>query len=544
MKKFVALLVALMLMISSMGVIAEESTGSELNIAVGGQFTTLDPAMNTETVNSYVLGCMYASLFTIDEDGQIVNELCDSYEMSADGLTYTFKLVQDAKWSDGEPITANDFVYAYLRAMSYGTDNAWAVNDMLAYIVGAEDYNIAAIDAGADFDCTVEDASSVGVKAIDDYTLELTLTKPCAYFLKMLGSPIWSPLRADFAVQHEGSWAYEGGYPVSGKYTLVECNENEHSIVTKNENYFQADEVKMETINFLCVPDQSAQAMNFQMQDIDIALSVSTETALIYEGSDELWLLSQPSNYFLAINSGETGPEWAKDANVRRAVALAIDKTALVEVIGGETMYPVLNGFVPYGLSDNTGSFRENGDADGYTLTYDPEQAKALLADAGYDESNPLKITYKYSNNGMHGDVATMLQAMWQAVGIEVTFDAVESGVFYDQVDNGDFEICRYGMTAGSDAIQHLNLWITSKQIVPAVDDAEYDSMMEAASLITDPAEYYDALHAAEDYLCDTNVYVIPLFNYNTPILVQSNVEGIRLLAGYDLDFSQATIAE
>lgn len=207
-------------------------------------------------------------------------------------------------------------------------------------------------------------------------------------------------------------------------------------------------------------------------------------------------------------------------------------------------MYPVLNGFVPYGLSDDTGSFRENGDADGYTLTYDQEQAKNLLAEAGYDETNPLKITYKYSNNGMHGDVATMLQAMWQAVGIEVTFDAVESGVFYDQVDNGNFEICRYGMSAGSDAIQHLSLWITSKQIVPAVDDAEYDAMIEKASLITDPAEYYTALHAAEDYLCDTNVYVIPLFNYNSPILVQTKVEGIRLLGGYSLDFSQATIAE
>lgn len=544
MKKFLALLVALMLMISSMGVMAEESTGSELNVAVGGQFTTLDPAMNTETVNGYPLGCMYATLFSIDEAGQVVNELCDTYQVSEDGLTWTFNLVQDAQWSDGVAITANDFVYAYLRAMSYGTDNAWAVNDMLTYIVGAEDYNIKAIEAGADFDCTTEDYSSVGVKAIDDYTLQLTLTKPCAYFLKMLNAPIWSPLRADFATQHDGNWAYEGGYPTSGMYTLAECNENEHCIVTKNDNYFKADEVTMGTINFLCVPDQSAQAMNFQMEDIDVALSVSTETALIYEGSEELWLISNPTNYFLAINSGETGPEWAKDPNVRRAVALAIDKAALVEVIGGESMYPVLNGFVPYGLSDDTGSFRENGDADGYTLTYDQEQAKNLLAEAGYDETNPLKITYKYSNNGMHGDVATMLQAMWQAVGIEVTFDAVESGVFYDQVDNGNFEICRYGMSAGSDAIQHLNLWITSKQIVPAVDDAEYDAMIEKASLITDPAEYYTALHAAEDYLCDTNVYVIPLFNYNSPILVQTKVEGIRLLGGYSLDFSQATIAE
>lgn len=540
MKKYLAMLLAMLLMFSCFGAMAE-TEGEELKIALGGQFTTLDPGLNTETVNAYVLGAMYANLFNIDEAGAVINELCESYE--TDGLNWTFKLI-DAQWSDGQPITANDFVYAILRALSYGKENAYAVNDMVQYIAGAQDYNLAAITAGAEFDCTTADASSVGVKAIDEKTLQITLTKPCAYFQKMLNGPAWSPLRPDFAPQHESNWAYEAGYPVSGQYTLVECNENEHCMITKNDNYFNADKVTMENITFLSVPDQQAQAMNFQKGDIDIALFISTETALMYEGAEELWLLAQPSNYFLAINSGSTGPEWAKNANIRRAVALAIDKATLVEVIGGETMYPVLNGFVPYGLSDDTGSFRENGDADGYTLAYNLEEAKKLLAAEGYDESNPLQITYKYSNNGMHGDVATMLQAMWQAAGIQVTFDAVESGVFYDQVDNGNFEICRYGLTAGSDAIQHLNLWTTAKQVVAAVDDETFNKMIDDAMLLTDPAEYYTALHAAEDYLCDTNVMVIPLFNYNTPMLVQTNVQGIQLLGGYDLDFSQTSFAE
>lgn len=543
MKKIFALILAMLLIVSCFGAMAEENTG-ELNVAVGGQFTTLDPGLNTETVNNYVLGCMYATLFSQDEAGAVINELAEDYKLSDDGLIYTIYLNKDAKWSDGVAITANDYVYAYLRAMSYGTDNAWAVNDMLTYIVGAQDYNIAAIEAGAEFDCTTADASNVGVKAIDDYTLELTLIKPCAYFLKMLSSPVWSPLRPDFAPQHESSWAYEAGYPVNGMYNLVECEENSHCTVTKNENYFAADEVLMPTINFLSVKETSAQEANFKKGDIDVALSISAETAMVYEGNEALWLLAQPSNYFLAINSGETGPEWAKNANIRRALALAIDKEILVEVIGGQTMYPVLNGFVPYGLSDDTGSFRENGDADGYSLGYNLEEAKNLLAAEGYDESNPLKITYKYSNNGMHGDVATMLQAMWQAAGIQVTFEAVESGVFYDQIDNGNFEICRYGLTSGSDAIQHLNLWTTAKQIVAAVNDPVFDKMIDDATMITDPAEYYAALHAAEDYLCDTNVYVIPLFNYNTPMLVQTNISGIRLIAGYSLDFSQAVKGE
>lgn len=543
MKKLLALFVVLTLVFGAKGALAEETPATELTIAVGSQFTTLDPALNTETINTEVLNHMYNNLFFKDESGQLVNMLCESYEVSEDGLTYTFHLVQGEKWSDGVEITANDFVYSFLRAISYGADNVWAANSKLDYIEGAADYNLKALDAGADFDCTVEDASSVGFKALDDYTLEVKLAKPCAFFLQMFVGNGWAPMRPDFAPQHESLWAFEGSYPTTGMYTLEECSENEKCVLVKNPNYQHADKVTMDQLNFIVMPDTAAQALAFQTGEVDVALSVSSETALQYEGSDELWLISKSTNYFLAINSGETGPDWAKDVNVRRALALAIDKDALVEVIGGPSLYPPLNGYVSYGLSGLNGDFREEGDADGYTLTYDPEQAKALLAEAGYDESNPLKITYKYSNAGMHGDVATMLQSMWQAIGVDCTFDAVESGVFYDQVDQGQFEICRYGLSVTDDPISFLKIWTTGQQVVAAVDDADYDQMVDDASRLTDPTEYYTALHDVEDYLCEENVYVIPLFNYNTTALIHSYVSGHCAIAGYEY-FDQAVISK
>ena len=546
MKKISAMLLAAVLaiaMLASAMPAAAEGSVSELTVAVGSQFTTFDPALNTETANAYVMTHMFAGMFRKGPEGEVINDLCEDYDVSDDGLTYTFHMVSDAVWSDGVPITAHDFEYSYLRALSYGVDNAWAINDFVNFIEGAAEYSEAAQMEGESFDCTTADHSSVGVEAVDDTTLVLKLKTPCAYLTGLMASNAWLPVREDFGVQHDSLWAFDGGYPTSGAYTLVECNETEKAVLAKNENYRFADEVTLDAINFLCMADEDAQTLAYQTQEIDVALGISTETAISYEGTDELWLMPQPSNYFLAINSGSTGPDWAKDVNVRRALAIAINKEAVVSILGGDLFYPVLNGYVPEGVAGIDGSFRSEGDAKGYMLEYDPDQAKALLAEAGYDESNPLHIAYKYSNNGIHGDVATMLQQMWQAVGIDAEFQSVESAVFYDQIDQGDFEVARYGYSAADSAIQYLELWTTSMQVVAAVDVPEFDQMIAETREIVDPVAFDAALHAAEEYLVEENVYVIPLFNYNTPALVQAYVEG-RTMAGIYPYFAYTTIAK
>ena len=504
----------------------EKEKGNELTVAVGSQFTTLDPALNTEFANSYVMVHMYSGMFRRGAEGEVFNDLCESYEVSDDGLTYTFHMVPDAVWSDGKPITAYDFEYSYLRALSYGVENAWAINDIVNFVEGAQEYSAAAQAEGKSFDCTTADHSSVGITAVDDTTLVLKLKTPCTYLTALMANNAWVTVREDFAVQHDSLWAFSGGYPTSGAYTLVECNANQKAVLARNEKYRYADQVTMDTITFLCLADEDAQALAYQSGEIDVALGVSTETAISYTDSDDLWLMSQPSSYFLVINSGSTGPQWARDVRVRRALALAIDKESVVSILGGSLFFPVLHGYVPEGIPGVEESFRSEGDADGYTLVYDPDEAKALLAQAGYDASNPLHIVYKYSTNGVHGDVATMLQQMWKAVGIDVEFQSVESAAFYDQLDQGDFEIARYGYGAGDSAIQYLDLWTTGMQVVAAIDDPEFDRMVAEAHTIVDPVEFNRAMHAAEDYLVEENVYLIPLFNFDTPVLVHSNITG------------------
>ena len=165
-------------------------------------------------------------------------------------------------------------------------------------------------------------------------------------------------------------------------------------------------------------------------------------------------------------------------------------------------------------------------------IPYDPEKAKELLKEAGYDESDPLTLKYKYSNNSIHADVAQMLEQMWKAVGINVELDVVESGVFYDQIDQGDFDMSRYGLMCTNDPSEFLNQWTQAMQPVAAVADDTYDQMMTDVTKIVDRTEYMNKLHEIETYLVEEQVYVIPLFDFNEPALKKENLKGVYMTPG------------
>ncbi len=500
--------------------------------AVFSQFTNFDPAVNGELVNTYVLNHMYAAMFKRDADSQIVNDLCKEHTISEDGLTHTFTIRDDAVWSDGTPLTADDFVYSYLRALSYGVDSSNAVYNMTVYIEGAYEYNMKALEAGESFDCTAEDHSSVGIEAPDPHTLVLKLKLPCTFLTTLMVSGAWMPVPQS-APQHESNWALEAGNPVSGAYVMTEMNPNDKCVIEKNESFYDAGSITMPKIIWQVVPDMESQHLAFQSGDIDIATSISSDTAMSYKGTDELWVAMLPNTYCLIINTGEKGPEWAKDARVRKALAKAIDQASIVEVIGGDEFYPTLSSFLPFGLEGIGGDFRgERDEEGGYDLTYDPEAAKELLKEAGYDESNPLKIEYYYSTNSIHNDVATCLENMWNAIGVSVTFKGVESGVYYDAWYNGDYEIARYGV-ALTHPVTALNNFTTEYQRVATVADPHYDELVTAMQREADPDEALRIAHEAEDYLVDEQVHLIPMFQFTLPMLKNADLKGCESQGSY-----------
>ena len=507
---------------------AEKGDGEPVSITVGvgQQFTTLDPGLSTETVNRYALAHMYAGLYKKLEDGSVVPDLAAGEpEVSEDGLTYTIKLKDGLVWSDGEPITAHDFVFGINRNLTYGAENGFVTDKMVRYLEGAEEYL-------ADTEVDLETFSVAGVEALDDTTVVYHLKTPCAFFTGLLCGGGFLPLREDVAEAGFSEWAVEPGYPVTGAYVLDYCNENEKVVLTKNESFYDAENVTVDEITFQVMPDMDAQAAAFKTGDLDAALAISASIVSTYENQNELWNRPQQSVYSIDLNSGEKGPEALKDVNVRRALAISINRDEIVKAINAGNFYTPLYGYVPFGMKGAEDDFRKEGDAKQLYQAYDPEKAKELLKEAGYDESNPLTLKYKYSNNSIHADVAQMLEQMWKAVGVNVELEVVESGVFYDQIDQGDFEMARYALMCTNDPSEFLNQWTQAMQPVAAVADDTYDQMMTDVTKIVDRTEYMNKLHEIETYLVEEQVYVIPLFDFNEPALKKENLKGVYMTPG------------
>ena len=532
MKKFASLLLAFAMTVGMLtgcgGDSGTSSTGEapaqEVTVAISSTFATLDPALISTTHMAHVYGNMGSNFYRTDANGVLQYDLGESMEKSEDGLTYTFTIKEGLKWSDGEPLTAEHFVYGIKRAIGYGPDNAYTKKNLVNFIAGAEEAANAAMD--------VADMTNVGVTALDDTTFQVTLSTPCPYFERIFSGNVTSPMRPDFALEHDSSWSVNGIYPSSGPMVLESISPEEEAVLVKNENYWDAENVTLEKATFVVMTDSTAQVNAFRTGDIDIAMSVPSEVATNAEYESNIVMPEKyVSNYFVLINSGPKAQvEALKDENVRKALALAIDKDTMLNILGGKANVR-LDGYIPYGFEGVDGNdFRDEKSYGEFNL----EEAKSLMEAAGYNENNHLKFEYLYSNSQFHADVAQILQQMWSQIYVDVELKSIEMGVFYDYIDNGDFTTCRYANNDSTDPLSYFQLFTTDSQIdgCQAITDPVLDQMVEEAYQITDHDEYIAKLHEIEDYFVEEKQYVIPLLTQNSVVLVQDGIEGLWLTVG------------
>lgn len=532
MKKFASLLLAFAMTVGMLtgcgGDSGTSSTGEapaqEVTVAISSTFATLDPALISTTHMAHVYGNMGSNFYRTDANGVLQYDLGESMEKSEDGLTYTFTIKEGLKWSDGEPLTAEHFVYGIKRAIGYGPDNAYTKKNLVNFIAGAEEAANAAMD--------VADMTNVGVTALDDTTFQVTLSTPCPYFERIFSGNVTSPMRPDFALEHDSSWSVNGTYPSSGPMVLESISPEEEAVLVKNENYWDAENVTLEKATFVVMTDSTAQVNAFRTGDIDIAMSVPSEVATNAEYESNIVMPEKyVSNYFVLINSGPKAQvEALKDENVRKALALAIDKDTMLNILGGKANVR-LDGYIPYGFEGVDGNdFRDEKSYGEFNL----EEAKSLMEAAGYNENNHLKFEYLYSNSQFHADVAQILQQMWSQIYVDVELKSIEMGVFYDYIDNGDFTTCRYANNDSTDPLSYFQLFTTDSQIdgCQAITDPVLDQMVEEAYQIIDHDEYIAKLHEIEDYFVDEKQYVIPLLTQNSVVLVQDGIEGLWLTVG------------
>lgn len=532
MKKFASLLLAFAMTVGMLtgcgGDSGTSSTGEapaqEVTVAISSTFATLDPALISTTHMAHVYGNMGSNFYRTDANGVLQYDLGESMEKSEDGLTYTFTIKEGLKWSDGEPLTAEHFVYGIKRAIGYGPDNAYTKKNLVNFIAGAEEAANAAMD--------VADMTNVGVTALDDTTFQVTLSTPCPYFERIFSGNVTSPMRPDFALEHDSSWSVNGTYPSSGPMVLESISPEEEAVLVKNENYWDAENVTLEKATFVVMTDSTAQVNAFRTGDIDIAMSVPSEVATNAEYESNIVMPEKyVSNYFVLINSGPKAQvEALKDENVRKALALAIDKDTMLNILGGKANVR-LDGYIPYGFEGVDGNdFRDEKSYGEFNL----EEAKSLMEAAGYNENNYLKFEYLYSNSQFHADVAQILQQMWSKIYVDVELKSIEMGVFYDYIDNGDFTTCRYANNDSTDPLSYFQLFTTDSQIdgCQAITDPVLDQMVEEAYQIIDHDEYIAKLHEIEDYFVEEKQYVIPLLTQNSVVLVQDGIEGLWLTVG------------
>ena len=532
MKKFASLLLAFAMTVGMLtgcgGDSGTSSTGEapaqEVTVAISSTFATLDPALISTTHMAHVYGNMGSNFYRTDANGVLQYDLGENMEKSEDGLTYTFTIKEGLKWSDGEPLTAEHFVYGIKRAIGYGPDNAYTKKNLVNFIAGAEEAANAAMD--------VADMTNVGVTALDDTTFQVTLSTPCPYFERIFSGNVTSPMRPDFALEHDSSWSVNGTYPSSGPMVLESISPEEEAVLVKNENYWDAENVTLEKATFVVMTDSTAQVNAFRTGDIDIAMSVPSEVATNAEYEPNIVMPEKyVSNYFVLINSGPKAQvEALKDENVRKALTLAIDKDTMLNILGGKANVR-LDGYIPYGFEGVDGNdFRDEKSYGEFNL----EEAKSLMEAAGYNENNHLKFEYLYSNSQFHADVAQILQQMWSQIYVDVELKSIEMGVFYDYIDNGDFTTCRYANNDSTDPLSYFQLFTTDSQIdgCQAITDPVLDQMVEEAYQITDHDEYIAKLHEIEDYFVEEKQYVIPLLTQNSVVLVQDGIEGLWLTVG------------
>ena len=489
--------------------------GLDLAVQIGPDPETVDPALNTAIDASNVILHAFETLLTFDENNDIVPGQAESFDVSDDGLTYTFHLRDGLKWSDGSDFTAEDFVYSWKRLADPMTAAPYAA-DMLSMVKGYDEAAAGDIDA-------------LGVSAPDAKTLVVELSSPCVYFDKIITHASMAPVKKDVVDANGDQWALAPEtYISNGPLKMIEWVPGSHMTFAKNENYWNADKVTLNSLKFVLMEDSNAAYSAYQTGEVQMIKDIPTEEIPSLQDSPDYHLDPRLATSYTIFNTQKAPFD---DAKVRMALNLAVDREYVANTLMIGTVAPATN-FVGPGISDaEAGSSfeevtRKNNGGDFFNVNNyeaDLEKAKELLAEAGYPngEGFPI-IEYMTNDAGYNKPVAEYLQSAWKDLGITMDIKIVEWSTFTPTRRAGDFEICRGGWVYDyDDPSNMLNLLAsTSGNNDGKYSNPEVDKLLEEARSTADKAEHYEKLHAAENLIME-DAAVSPLV-YSSDFYLQN----------------------
>jgi oligopeptide transport system substrate-binding protein len=528
-KRLACLVLALVLIVGGIAG-AERAAEQIVRFNIGAEPETLDPAKSTGVPEARIELNVFEGLTRLDENDMPQPAIAESWEISEDGLRYVFHL-RKSQWSNGDPVTAHDFEYAWKRALAPETASQYAYQ--LFYIKNGEAYN-----AGE-----ITDPSLVGVRAVDDYTLEVELEAPTAYFLSLAAFPTLMPVnRKVVEADPEGWFLKPETYVGNGPFKVTKWVHNSYLELEKNPLYWDADSVILDKLVATTIESEDTELVMFETGQLDITNTVSRPEIPRLEREGLLKVIPNLGTYYYIFNC-EVEP--LNDPRVRKALSMAIDREAITEYVTRAGEIPAF-AFVPPGIPDAKPGedFREVG---GDLIEENVEKAKALLAEAGYPDGKGFPtLNILYNTMDMHKAIAEVIQEFWKKnLNIDVRLMNQEWGVYLNSRDEGDFEIARAGWIGDYvDPMTFMDMHVKDGGNNDSNwSDPEHDRLIQLAKSSNDPAVRMQAMHEAEAILMD-QLPVMPIYYYVEAFLEKDYVKDVIYSSLGFIDFKYAWVAK
>ena len=511
---------------------AAEAGSNGFTVQLGPNPETLDPALNAAVDGGNTLITIEEPLLIIDENNEVKPGQAESYEVSDDGLTWTFHMRDGLKWSDGSDLTAADFEYSFKRLASPDTAAPYAET-----VVGMIDgYQGAIGNPDEDGNTTTDpDWDALNVHASEDgKTLTVQLSYPCSYFDKLASFVATSPVQQATVEANGDAWCTEPDtYVCNGPYMITEWTPSERIVLSKNPYYvggWDSSKIVSDTITLLLLEDSSASYAAYNSGEAQLVKDVPTDeipSLTRAEDGGDFYLDEIMGTYYISLNDQE---EPFTDVRVRKALSLAIDRDYVANTIM-QGIYTPATALVGPGIVDENGYFMDNANGgepyigDDYAANL--EEAKSLLAEAGYPDGEGFPtITYSANDAGYHVPVAEYVQQAWGDLGITVNIDKVEWASFLPLRRAGDYDVSRNGWSMDyNDPSNMLELFTTNNGNNDGkYANPEFDQVIED-SRVADKTTHFEKLHEAEDILMN-DAACIPVAYYNDFWLQSPSLKG------------------
>ncbi|MFO1174935.1 MAG: peptide ABC transporter substrate-binding protein [Paracoccaceae bacterium] len=473
---------------------------------------TMDPGLNADVEGSDVLRALFEGLYNETSDGSLEPGVATGYDLSADKTTYTFHLRPEAKWSNGDPVTAQDFVYAWQRLADPKTASEYAWYLELGQVV-----NAAEVTAGK------VPPTDLGVKAVDDHTFEVKLIAPLPYFPKMTTNASLFPVHKATIEKFGADWTKPENMVSNGAYVLKEHILGEKVVMERNKNYWDDAHTVMTTVTGLTINDENAGLTRFLAGEVDRTDVPAGQYPQLKQDHPDMAVSTPYScSYDYVINLTPKGNPALQDVRVRKALSYAVDRDIIVNNVLQGGQKPAYN-WTHWAMN---GFKMPDIDYSHWTQEERNAKAKELMAEAGYGPDKPLTIQFNYNTSEAHQKVASAIAQMWkQTLGVDLVLNNLEWKVHTDRMQSQDFEMARYAWCADyNEASTFLDVLAGySGNNNGKYSNPEYDKLLKDAKTADDPNVMYTKAEA----ILANDMPIIPIYHYAKVDMIQPDIRGL-----------------